>query len=48
MGLMHTIQGCDQVEIDLRVEERLDCWSDIIGMVVIFAMAVAIVIMMVP
>lgn len=45
---MRTIQGCDQVEVDLGVEKGLDGWSDIVGMVMIFAMAVAIVIMMVP
>lgn len=45
---MHTIQSCDPIEIDLGVEEGLDGWSDVVGMVVIFAMAVAIVIMMVP
>lgn len=46
--VMSTIQGCDQVEVDLGVKEGLDGWSDIVGMVVIFTVAVAIVVMMVP
>jgi hypothetical protein len=41
-----TIQSCDQVEVDLRVEEGLDGRSDVVGMVVIFAMAVAMIMMM--
>ena len=41
-----TIQSCDQVEVDLRVEEGLDGRSYVVGMVVIFAMAVAMIMMM--
>jgi hypothetical protein len=46
MGLVHTIQCRDQVEVDLRVEEGLEGWSDIVGMVMIFAMAVTMIMVM--
>jgi hypothetical protein len=42
-----TIQGCDQVKVDLRIEEGLDGWSDIVGMIMILSVAVAIMVMMV-
>jgi hypothetical protein len=41
----HTIESGDLAEINLRIQQGLDGWSDIVGVIMVFAVAVAMAIM---
>jgi hypothetical protein len=41
----HTIESGDLAEINLRIQQGLDGWSDIVGVIMVFTVAVAMAIM---